>query len=63
VEITSACLQFDGIKFDHRGGSCNFRIKRPADYRELALTKPMPVFNLPAVGLTGLINYSYILLI
>lgn len=55
IELTTACLQLDGIKFDHYTGPTIIRVRRPSDYRPelLAGTQQgqIPYLNLDTVGL------------
>jgi splicing factor U2AF 65 kDa subunit len=48
IELASACMALDGIRFDHRTGPCLLRIRRPNDYRP-ELVPPnlgsLPEFN------------------
>jgi splicing factor U2AF subunit len=54
VELTSACLSLDGMRYDLRNGSSIIRIRRPNDFKpELLPTnlRPFPPLNVAAVGL------------
>jgi splicing factor U2AF subunit len=43
VELTNACMQMDGLRWDHYTGPCVLRIRRPNDYRpELVANAPPP---------------------
>jgi splicing factor U2AF subunit len=56
VELATACMQLDNIKYDHHTGVTTLRIRRPNDYRPELLppsNAPIPVLNLAAVGLTA----------
>ena len=56
VELTTACMQLDGVKFEHYTGAHVIRIRRPMDYRPELLTMPtgpIPILNLEAVGVMG----------
>lgn len=48
IELASACIQLDGIRWDHHTGSVTLRIRRPNDYHpELVPTNlgPIPQLN------------------
>ncbi len=56
IELTTACMQLDGIKFDHYTGSSIIRVRRPNDYRPETLppsSAPIPVLNLSVLGGVG----------
>ena len=56
IELTTACMQLDGIKFEHYTGAHILRIRRPMDYRPELITMaigPIPILNLEAVGVIG----------
>jgi len=58
IELTTACMQLDNIRFDHYTGSSIIRVKRPMDYRPELLTSeqlsaPIPYLNLDALGDVG----------
>lgn len=56
IELTTACMQLDGIKFDHYTGTTIVRVRRPNDYRPELLPAnlgPIPVLNLDGLGSTG----------
>jgi U2 snRNP auxiliary factor large subunit len=48
IELTTACMQLDGIHFEHPSGSNVIRVRRPTDYRPETLPNaagPTPVLN------------------
>lgn len=56
VELTTACIQLDGIKFEHPTGTTVLRIRRPNDYRAdlvPADTPPPPKLNMEVLGTAG----------
>jgi len=56
IELTTACMQLDGVKFEHYTGGHIIRIRRPMDYRPELLTMPIgpiPILNLESVGVIG----------
>jgi splicing factor U2AF subunit len=55
VELTTACMALDGVKFDHYTGSTVVRVRRPNDYRPEMLPPPgpIPVLNVSVLGITG----------
>jgi splicing factor U2AF subunit len=58
IELCTAAMQLDGIKFDHRTGTSTIRVRRPTDYRPEVIPKvgPIPVLDpqvLNAFGATG----------
>jgi splicing factor U2AF subunit len=57
IELTTACMQLDGVKFDHYSGSTVIRVRRPNDYRPetlpLGSVGPTPVLNLGVLGGMG----------
>lgn len=56
IELTTAAMQLDGIKFDHPTGSTIVRVRRPNDYRPEMLPPnigPIPILNLSAFGITA----------
>jgi splicing factor U2AF subunit len=56
IELTTACMQLDGIKFEHSTGTTIVRVRRPNDYRPEMLPPnlgPIPKLNLEIFGVTG----------
>jgi splicing factor U2AF subunit len=56
VELTTACMQLDGIKFDHPTGPAVVRIRRPNDYKPELLPHSdaiVPELNLDGVAGVG----------
>lgn len=59
IELTNACMQLDGIRFDHSMGSAVIRVRRPTDYRPELIPPgvgPTPVLNsevLTSLGASG----------
>jgi splicing factor U2AF subunit len=56
IELCTACMALDNIRFDHYTGSTVLRIRRPNDYRPELLppsNAPIPVLNVAAVGVSG----------
>lgn len=56
IELTTACLGLDGIKYQHRGGSAVLRIRRPNDFKPELLPsslRPTPALNLAVLGIVG----------
>jgi splicing factor U2AF subunit len=55
IELTTACMALDGVKFDHYTGSTIVRVRRPNDYRPEMLPPPgpIPVLNVSVLGITG----------
>lgn len=54
VELTTACMQLDGIKFEHPTGATVVRIRRPNDYKpELLPPSDAPVPQLELDGIVG----------
>jgi splicing factor U2AF subunit len=57
IELTTACMQLDGVKFDHYSGSTIVRVRRPNDYRPetlpLGSVGPTPFLNLGVLGGMG----------
>eukprot|EP01040_Poterioochromonas_malhamensis_P001133 gene1133-1202_t len=59
IELATACMQLDGIKYEHHTGSFLIRVRRPNDYRPELLppsTEPIPVLNsevLSSLGAAG----------
>jgi len=56
IELTTAAMQLDGIKFDHPTGATIVRVRRPNDYRPEMLPPnlgPVPQLNLSAFGITA----------
>lgn len=56
IELTTACMQLDGVKFEHYTGTTIVRVRRPNDYRPELLPPnlgPIPQLNLEVLGLTG----------
>lgn len=53
IELCTACMQLDGMKFEHYTGTTTVRVRRPNDYRPDTLPPPGPAvqFNLAAVGI------------
>jgi splicing factor U2AF 65 kDa subunit len=47
IELATACMQLDGIRYDHYTGVTILRIRRPNDYRPETLgpSGPIPEFN------------------
>ena len=49
IELTTACMQLDGIRFVHHTGTTVIRVRRPNDYRPELLppsNNPIPTLNL-----------------
>ncbi len=47
VELTTACMQLDGLRWEHYSGPCVLRIRRPNDYRpELVAAGPTPQLDM-----------------
>lgn len=56
IELCTACMSLDGVRFDHYTGPTIIRVRRPNDYRPELLppsTAPIPVLNISVLGLTG----------
>ncbi len=57
IELTTACMQLDGVKFDHYSGSTIVRVRRPNDYRPetlpLGSVGATPFLNLAVLGGLG----------
>jgi splicing factor U2AF 65 kDa subunit len=55
IELTTACMQLDGVKFEHYTGTTIVRVRRPNDYRPEILPPPgpIPAMNLQALGITA----------
>jgi splicing factor U2AF subunit len=56
IELTTACMQLDGIKFVHPTGTTIIRVRRPNDYRPELLppsNNPIPQLNLDVLGGVG----------
>jgi len=56
IELTTACMQLDGIKFVHHTGTTIIRVRRPNDYRPELLppsNNPIPQLNLDVLGSIG----------
>lgn len=58
MELATACMELDGIRFEHYTGSHVLRIRRPNDYRPELVPKlgPIPRLNmelLATLGATG----------
>lgn len=52
IELCTACMSLDGIRFNHPTGSTIVRVRRPNDYRPELLTGkqgPLPRLNIQAV--------------
>lgn len=56
IELTTACLTLDGMKYDHRTGTSIIRVRRPNDFKpELMPTnlQPLSKFNLNVFGMAN----------
>ena len=56
IELTTACLTLDGMKYDHRTGTSIIRVRRPNDFKpELMPTnlQPLAHFNLNVFGMAN----------
>ena len=56
IELTTACLTLDGMKYDHRTGTSIIRVRRPNDFKpELMPTnlQPLANFNLNVFGMAN----------
>lgn len=55
IELASACMALDGIRFDHPTGTTILRVRRPNDYRPdlLPPSGPLPKLNLEVLGAAG----------
>ena len=56
IELCTACMQLDGLRFDHYTGPTTLRVRRPNDYRPELLppsNAPIPQLNLSVLGITG----------
>lgn len=56
IELTTACMQLDGLKFPHSSGTTIIRVRRPMDYRPELLPPdlgPIPQLNLDVLGEMG----------
>lgn len=56
IELTTACMQLDGLKFDHYTGTTIIRVRRPNDYRPDMLppsSEQIPDLNLDVLGGMG----------
>lgn len=51
IELCTACLQLDGIKYEHPSQMTTIRVRRPNDYRPELLppSGPIPVLNLSGI--------------
>lgn len=60
IELATACMQLDGIKFEHPTGATVLRIRRPNDYRPELLPPPgkIPEFNQQLLGQLGATSSS-----
>jgi splicing factor U2AF subunit len=56
IELTSACLALDGVKYNHRGGQSIIRVRRPNDFKPELMPqhlKPFPPLNLTSLGIVN----------
>lgn len=56
IELTTACLTLDGMKYEHRTGTSIIRVRRPNDFKpELMPTnlQPLANFNLNVFGMAS----------
>ena len=56
IELTTACLALDGMKYEHPAGTSIIRVRRPNDFKpELmpANLQPLANFNLNVFGMTN----------
>lgn len=56
IELTTACLGLDGIKYPHRNGSNVLRVRRPNDFKpELVPSnlQSIPLLNLSLLGIVA----------
>ncbi len=55
MELATACMEFDGIRFEHHTGTHIFRIRRPNDYRPELVPKlgPLPRINMDFMATLG----------
>uniref|UniRef100_A0A7S3GNQ6 RRM domain-containing protein n=1 Tax=Spumella elongata TaxID=89044 RepID=A0A7S3GNQ6_9STRA len=59
IELTTAAMQLDGIKFEHYTGTTIVRVRRPNDYRPEMLPPnlgPIPTLNLTSFGIAPTIG-------
>ena len=55
IELTTACLALDGMKYDHRAGTSIIRVRRPNDFKPELMPsnlQPLANFNLNVFGMT-----------
>ena len=56
IELTNACMQMDGIRWDHPTGSVTLRIRRPNDYHPELIPPnlgPIPQLNMTYLSSMG----------
>ena len=57
IELTTACLTLDGMKYDHRTGTSIIRVRRPKDFMpELMMQtnlQPLANFDLNVFGMAN----------
>ena len=54
IELTTACLALDGMKYDHRTGTSIIRVRRPNDFKAELMPsnlQPLANFNLNVFGM------------
>lgn len=58
IELTTACLNLDGMKYEHRNGTSIIRVRRPNDFKPELMPpnlQPLPNFNLNVFGMTNMV--------
>ena len=60
IELATACMQLDGIKYEHHTGTTLLRVRRPNDYKPETLPPPGPIPTLSAdvLGAAGATSAS-----
>lgn len=56
IELTTACLALDGMKYDHRAGTSIIRVRRPNDFKPELMPsnlQPLANFNLNVFGMAA----------
>lgn len=55
VDLTTACMGFDGVKYPHRAGMSILRVRRPNDYKpeQVAGARTGASMNLAQLGIIG----------
>jgi splicing factor U2AF subunit len=59
IELTTACLGLDGMKYEHRGGTTIIKVRRPNDFKEELMPhnlQPLANFNLSSFGMGSAVS-------